>query len=92
MQRSPHWQNRIMGGIFFHVYRHNSFIFDRILKVKKTKYAENSALSFTFWSERASSPSLEARTMQRRSHWQNRFVGGIFFTFIVITPSFLIEF
>ena len=66
MQRSPHWQNRIMGGIFFHVYRHNSFIFDRILKVKKTKFAENSALSITFWSKRASSSSLEAIIKWRR--------------------------
>ena len=41
-------------------------IFDRILKVKKTKFAENSALSFTFWSKRASSSSLEAIIKWRR--------------------------
>ena len=63
----------------FHVYHHNSFVFDQNLKIKKTKFAEISALSFTFWSKSPSSFSLVAGTIQRRLHWPYRFFGCFFF-------------
>ena len=76
----------------FHVYHHNFFVFDQNLKIKKTKFAEISALSFTFWSKSPSSFSLVAGTIQRRLHWPYRFFGWVFFVFYIITPLFFIRF
>ena len=53
-------------AVFFRILHHNSFIFYPISNIKKAKFAEISALSFTNWSKSASSFSLESRTNRRR--------------------------
>ena len=74
IQRHPHCPYRFSGMVSFHILRHNSFISYQILKIKKAKFAEISALSFTNWSKSASSFRLEARTVQRHT-------GLMFFNF-----------
>ena len=57
-------KNDVFKFFFSSVIGRISFIFDRNIKVKRTKFAEFSALSFCNWTKYSSAPRLEAKIVQ----------------------------